>query len=78
MSENFVRDGKIGDEVWHPCLGNGVINDMGRDDVWIHFKGNYVHFDKSGKWYHADGYAALCWGHRIVQQLNQGKPPVRG
>jgi len=76
MAENFVRDGMVGDEVWHPCFGNGVIDYISKGYLWVMFKKRDIRFDASGK-RDLDYIAALCWGHRIAQRINQGKPPVR-
>jgi len=79
MAENFVRDGRVGDEVWHPCFGNGVIDSRYPEinSVYIVFKHASVIFRDTGMLYYGQAYATLCWGHRIMQQINQGKPPER-
>jgi len=79
-TENFVRDGMVGDEVWHPCFGNGEIDSIypEHDNLWVKFQAGRVAFNSLGKRQASKQYyAALCWGHRIAQQINQGKPPVR-
>jgi len=76
MAENFVRDGRIGDEVWHPCFGNGVIQNITLRRLLIKFECGSRMFEVLGN-STGDRYAALCWGHRIMQQINQGKPPER-
>jgi len=74
MAENFVRDGRVGDEVWHPCYGNGNLSQTGT--AWVLFGQREIFFEPDGRIF-SDKYAALCWGHRIAQQINQGRPPIR-
>jgi len=73
---NFVRDGKPGDEVWHPAWGNGIIKtfNAGTYPVQVEFECTVTgSFTPWGVEYGGQA-PTLCWGHQ--KPLDQGKPPV--
>lgn len=79
---DFVKDGQVGDEVYDPRHGNGTI-------VRIkNYNCNYpllVDFEQYGEFlYTCLGVSitcmmlpTLCFGHREVEQIDQGQPPER-
>lgn len=77
MNADFVRDGRVGDEVWHPIYGNGVIIEIDESNnfpVKVKFKHAVESFAEDGTWCIGEP-PTLCWGHR--EPLDQGQPPER-
>jgi len=76
---DFVRDGRVGDEVWHPVYGNGEIDSIDKEEEYpisIRMENGYLYtFTPDGR-YCSDDVPTLCWGHRDGF-LDQGTPPDR-
>jgi len=64
---NFIRDGRVGDKVWHPVYGNGVISSKENNTIGFLFESQPYEYDML--------MDLMCWGHR--EPLDQGKPPAR-
>ena len=80
-TQNFVRDGREGDLVWYPRLGNGRIFYIDTDNnvaypIMVQFDGGATAmFTAEGYDYEGDPFPSLCWGHR--DPVDQGTPPER-
>ena len=81
QTQNFVRDGKEGDLVWYPRLGNGRIFYIDADNnvaypIMVQFDGGATAmFTAEGYDFEGDPFPSLCWGHR--DPVYQGVPPQR-